>query len=101
MPKLYEYFGLTILFYSNEHEPVHVHGKAQGREMRAEIHVVNGTVTDIVYIPVVGRAPLTQTEQRYFQELVSAKADQIVSKWIDYFVLNKPIQPERITRRLK
>lgn len=27
MPKLYEYFGLIIMFYANEHEPVHVHGK--------------------------------------------------------------------------
>ena len=26
MPKLYEYFGLIIMFYANEHEPVHVHG---------------------------------------------------------------------------
>jgi hypothetical protein len=23
MPKLYEYFGLIIMFYANEHEPVH------------------------------------------------------------------------------
>ncbi len=29
MPKLYEYFGLIIMFYANEHEPVHVHGKSQ------------------------------------------------------------------------
>jgi hypothetical protein len=35
MPKLYEYFGLIIIFYANEHEPVHVHGKCQGRECRA------------------------------------------------------------------
>ena len=27
MPKLYEYFGLIIMFYANEHVPVHVHGK--------------------------------------------------------------------------
>jgi len=27
MPKLYEYFGLVFLFYSKEHEPIHVHGK--------------------------------------------------------------------------
>lgn len=26
MPKLYEYFGLIVLFYSDEHEPIHVHG---------------------------------------------------------------------------
>jgi len=37
MPKLYEYFGLIVMFYANEHEPVHVHGKCQGRETRAEI----------------------------------------------------------------
>ena len=25
MPKIYEYFGFTFYFYSNEHEPIHVH----------------------------------------------------------------------------
>ena len=30
MPKLYEYFGLIVIFYANEHDPVHVHGKCQG-----------------------------------------------------------------------
>ncbi len=62
MPKLYEYFGIVVMFYSNEHEPVHVHGKSQGRECRA---------------------------------------DEIVAKWIDYFVMHKSVKPERITRRLK
>ena len=35
MPKLYEYLGLDVFFYSNEHQPVHVHGRCQGREGRA------------------------------------------------------------------
>lgn len=34
MPKLYEYFGLIVMFYANEHEPIHVHGKCQGRESK-------------------------------------------------------------------
>ncbi|HWX43134.1 MAG TPA: DUF4160 domain-containing protein [Blastocatellia bacterium] len=42
MPKLYEYFGIIVLFYSNEHEPVHVHGKRQGRETKAELVIENG-----------------------------------------------------------
>ncbi|MEK6782766.1 MAG: DUF4160 domain-containing protein [Bacteroidota bacterium] len=42
MPKLYEYFGLIILFYSNEHEPIHVHGKYQEMESKAEIIFENG-----------------------------------------------------------
>ncbi len=30
MPKLYEYLGLIIFFYANEHEPVHVYGSKEG-----------------------------------------------------------------------
>lgn len=101
MPKLYEYFGLIVMFYANEHEPVHVHGKSQGREARAEIIVINGIVTEIRYESVLGRALLESNEMRFFQELVTARADEIVAKWIDFFVLHKPIKPERITRRLK
>ncbi|MBF0124397.1 MAG: DUF4160 domain-containing protein [Magnetococcales bacterium] len=101
MPKLYEYFGLTVLFYANEHEPLHVHGKSQGRESRAEIIVLNGTVVEVRYSAVAGRPPLDRQEMRYFEELVSAHASDIVAKWIDFFVLHKPIVPERITRRIK
>ncbi|MDP2786710.1 MAG: DUF4160 domain-containing protein [Pseudomonadota bacterium] len=101
MPKLYEYFGLIVMFYANEHDPVHVHGKSQGRESRAEIVVINGKVDEIRYTPVLGRSPLDNNERRFFEEIVSARADEIVSKWIDFFVLHKPIKPERITRRLK
>ena len=101
MPKLYEYFGLIVMFYANEHEPVHVHGKSQGREMRAELLILDGMVTEIHYANVSGRAPLTASESRYFAEIVSVRADEIVAKWIDFFVLHKPVKPETITRRLK
>jgi hypothetical protein len=101
VPKLYEYFGLIVMFYANEHEPVHVHGKLQGRETRAELIVVDGIVTDIRYTATTGRAPLEPGELRYFEEIVAARADEIVAKWIDFFVLHKPIKPERIARRLK
>lgn len=101
MPKLYEYFGLIVMFYANEHEPIHVHGKFQGRELRAEIIVVNGVITGIRYSNVAGRAPLEKTERRNFEEVVVAKADEIITKWIDFFVLHKPVKSELITRRLK
>jgi hypothetical protein len=101
MPKLYEYFGLIVMFYFNEHEPVQVHGKFQGRESRAEIIVLNGVVSEIRYSKVAGRLPLEVNEMRHFEEIVVARENEIVAKWIDYFVLHKPIVPERITRRLK
>jgi hypothetical protein len=101
MPKLYEYFGLIIMFYANEHEPVHVQGKCQGRESKAEIIVLNGIVTEMRYSDVAGRVPLEFREMQYFKEIVSARADDIVQKWIDFFVLHKSVRPERITGRLK
>ncbi len=101
MPKLYEYFGLIVLFYANEHEPIHVHGKCQGREARAELIVIDGLVSEIRYRAVAGRPSLDQDELNHFHEVVSARADDIVAKWIDFFILNKSIKPERITKRLK
>ncbi|MCP5125896.1 MAG: DUF4160 domain-containing protein [Gammaproteobacteria bacterium] len=69
MPKLYEYFGLIVMFYANEHEPVHVHGKCQGRESKAEIIAVNGIVTEIRYSAAAGRALLEVREMKYFQRV--------------------------------
>jgi hypothetical protein len=101
MPKLYEYFGLIIMFYANEHEPVHVHGKFQDCESRAEIIVINGEIAEIRYAGVAGRTPLGNTEMRHFEEIVTVRAADIVAKWIDFFVLHKSVKSERITRRLK
>ncbi len=100
MPKLYEYFGLIVLFYANEHDPVHVHGVYQGAECRAELDIQNGTVIGVSFRDVKGRRPLDPVQLANFKTLVSAYADDIVRKWVDYFVLHKPITSERITRRL-
>ena len=76
MPKLYEYLGLIILFYSHEHEPIHVHCKFQGKE------------------------PLDSQNLKKFKKLVETYRDDIVRKWVDFFVYNKPIESERITKKL-
>ena len=101
MPKLYTYFGLIVMFYSNEHEPVHVHGKYQGRESKAELIFQNGELAEIHYVRVQGKRPLAGTELQHFKELVEAKAEDIRDKWIAFFVDNMEIQCEHIKRRLK
>ena len=58
MPKIYEYLGIIIMFYSNEHEPVHVHGKYQGFESKAEIIIEDGKIVDIIVKDVKGRRSL-------------------------------------------
>jgi hypothetical protein len=64
MPKLYEYFGLIVMFYANEHDPVHVHGKCQGRETRAELVIIDGLVQAIRFLRQSGRQVLSDSELR-------------------------------------
>ena len=101
MPKLYEYLGILISFYSNEHEPIHVHGKHAGRESRAEIIMANGRVVGVVVGHVPGKRPLEGQKLKDFETLVNAKADEIVERWINFFVNNVRSKPETITRRIK
>lgn len=101
MPKLFEYFGVVVFFYSNEHEPVHVHGRHSGRETRAELVVENGRVVRINYTSVKGRRPLQGAHLSDFKVLVEHYSADILQKWIDYFVLHRPITPEKLTRRIR
>ncbi len=101
MPKLYEYFGLRVYFYANEHEPVHVHGYYQGRESRAEIVIENGVIVEIRVLPVKGMKPLIGRALADFRLLVSRRAEDIVRKWVEFFVQHRQIEPETINRRLK
>ena len=101
MPKIYTYLGLVIMFYSNEHEPIHVHGKFQGNESKAEIIIENARVKEINIKSVKGRKPLQATVLRDFKRFVETYADKIITKWIDYFVLHKQVSCENIDRKIK
>jgi len=101
MPKLYEYLGIIIIFYANEHEPVHVHGRKAGKESKAEIIVKNGTQYIINIKTVKGKRSLDNKDLKEFKNFVTQYAEKIVQKWIDFFVLNKPVYPESINKRIK
>ena len=100
MPKLYEYLGIIVLFHSNEHEPIHVHGRYQDRESKAEIIIQDGKVKEIKIISTKSK-PLKGTLLKDFEILVKSYADEIVQSWIDYFVLHKQVYPKKITKRIK
>src|ERR1017187_4548425 len=101
MPKLYEYFGLRVYFYANEHEPVHVHGFYQGRESKAELVIANGVIVGTRILRVAGMESLKGNALADFKLLISRKAEDIVRKWIEFFVHHRQIETEIITRKLK
>ena len=101
MPKLFEYLGIVIMFYSNEHEPIHVHGKFQGFESKAEIILKYGQVVEVVLSEVRGKRPLDSVKASEFKQFVESFADQIVQRWIDYFVYHKSIKCIKIEGKVK
>lgn len=101
MPNLYIYLGITIMFYSNEHEPIHVHGKYQGCESKAEIIVQDGMVKIVKIKSVRGKRPLNAEKLRLFKRFLEIYADGIIKKWTDYFVFHKKVNCEAINRRIK
>ena len=64
--------------------------------MQSRLAVRNGKVTKITFAPVSKMPPLRPRELTNFKKLVRAKADEIVHKWIDYFVLHRNIHRSRL-----
>ncbi len=101
MPKIFEYLGILIFFYSNEHEPIHVHGKFDGFESKAEIFIVEGKIVEIRIKDVKGSRPLAGRKLAEFKDFLEVYANKIVEKWIDYFVFHKSVEFEKINTRVK
>ena len=101
MPKLYEYLGIIVFFYSNEHEPIHVHAQYKEYESKAEIYLKNGEITEIKIKSVSGRKPLKVKQLNNFKKILKKYAQDIVKKWIDYFVYHNNIKITKIKTRIK
>ena len=100
MPKIYEYLGIVLYFYSNKHEPVHVHAEYAEFESKAEFYITNGEIIEIKIVNVKNRKPLKGKQLKKFTKFLEIYANAIVQKWIDYFVYHKQIKFEKITKKL-
>jgi hypothetical protein len=101
MPKIFEYLGILIFFYSNEHEPIHVHAKKGEFESRAEFFIIEGVISEIKVSSIKGVQPLMGKDLKDFKVFLESYADKIIEKWINYFVYHKEIKFEKITKRIK
>lgn len=89
-----------MFFYSNEHEPVHVHGRYGTSESKIELQIEEGRVIGLRSISVPGKKPLPTVQAKHFRKLVHVLADEIVQNWINYFVYHKRIVPKKIAGKL-
>jgi hypothetical protein len=45
--KIFEYRGIIVFFYSNEHQPIHVHASYGAFESKAEFYIIDGKISEI------------------------------------------------------
>ncbi len=100
MPKIFEYFGFVFFFYSNEHEPIHVHVIHGDRQLIYEITLENGEFKSLCRRNAKGYLPLSQRDVKITDEFIKVYALDIVQKWIDYFIMKKSVQCTRINTRI-
>lgn len=101
MPKIFEYLGIIIFFYSNEHEPIHVHARKGEYESKAEFIIHNGEIIEIKIIENIGFKPLTGSDLKNFKDFLPKYAEKIIEKWINYFVYRKDVEFERINEKIR
>lgn len=103
MPKIYEYFGLIFFFHTNDHfEPskIHIHVKYTNYENKYELTFKGGEVVNVTKKRVKGKQELPPQKARLAEELIDAKKDAILRKWMSVFVTNEKVQFIKITRKL-
>lgn len=76
MPKIFEYLGIIIFFYSNEHEPIHVHATYNSLESKAEFYIVEGKISEIRIKFVKDRKPLKGAKLKDFEKFLEVYAEK-------------------------
>lgn len=100
MPKIFEYFGFIFYFYSNEHEPIHVHVIHGGCESIFDIILLNGNLEDIRTRDKRGIDPLPEKDIRTAKAFICKYYKNIVEKWIKFFVLKQAIRSTKIRKKI-
>ena len=70
MPKIFEYFGFIFFFYSNEHEPIHVHVLHNGHQSIFELIMMNGELVDIRVREKAGEEPLNNKDKKVAEAFI-------------------------------
>ena len=100
MPKIFEYFGFIFYFYSNEHEPIHVHVLHGGKEGIFDLIMMNGELAEINAREKHGADPLPEKDKRIAEEFIRKYYKNIIDKWVKFFVLKQSIRCTNIRKRL-
>lgn len=98
MPKIYEYLGIIIRFFSNEHEPIHIHAIYQDAQIKVSFYLKDGNITKIEYEKEKGDFP--ETKLKDLKKFINQFKYRLINMWIEYFIYKKKIRFTKITKTL-
>jgi len=100
MPKIFEYFGLIFYFYSNEHEPIHVHVIHGDRESIFDLIMLDGNLVKIHIREKSSARSLSEKDKRTAEEFIRKYHKNIIDKWVKFFVLKQSVRSTNIKTKL-
>lgn len=100
MPKIFEYFGFVFYFYSNEHEPIHVHVIHNQQETIFELILENGVLVQIRQRSRAGYPMLSSKDAKTAELFIRKYAKNIIEKWVRFFVYKQQIRSTNIKNKL-
>lgn len=100
MPKIYEYFGFVFYFYSNEHEPIHVHVIHGDRESIFDLIMQNGKLVNIIVRKRKGIDMIIEKDRKIAESFIRQYHKEIIEKWVTFFVLKQNIKCTIVTKRI-
>ena len=98
MPKIYEYLGIVIMFYSDEHEPTHVHAVYNNNIVKVSFFIKDGKIYRVTYKDLYGKFSSAKLKQ--LKKFVSTYKEKIVTAWDSYFIWKSKVKFERITKKI-
>jgi len=100
MPKIFEYFGFIFYFYSNEHEPIHVHVLHGDKESVFDLIMMNGELAEIRIREKRGAESLSEKDKRTAEAFIHKYYKNIIDKWVKFFVLKQSVRCTNIKKKL-
>lgn len=100
MPKIFEYFGFVFFFYSNEHEPIHVHVTHNNCQSIFELIMMDGELVEIRVREKTGEEPLLAKDKKTAEEFIRKYSKNIINKWVRFFVMKQAVKSTTIKTKL-
>lgn len=91
MPKIFTYLNFILFFFSNEHEPIHVHVQKGEFQSVFELILNEGNLVNINVRNKEGYDPLPAKDIAEIMKFIRYYHKEIVQKWVDFFVLRKKV----------